>query len=286
MSLILKQINNHVVNAVPLDAVDVRPVKGCDICAEPFANMFLVAKKRSGKTSACFKLLKECTGKDTQLIVFCSTLYKDKNWIAIRKHFMRKGISFTGYTDIFEDGVNHLGDLLAELNAVAKVQEEDEGDEPEPIDHCDKLLEMLGVKTKQEPDEPKKKEKKDKCLAPDYIIVFDDLSHQLRNPIIESILKKNRHYMVKIIINSQWVNDLLPSQRKMMDLWMIFRGMSQDKLKEIWRDADISFSFELFWKIYKKSTKKPYSFLYIDTSDGSMRRNFDTQIILKQNEQE
>ena len=73
----LKQINNQYVKAIPLPEIDPRPVKGYDICQEFYANIFLCAKKKSGKTSALFKILKECATKKTIIIIFCSTVNKD-----------------------------------------------------------------------------------------------------------------------------------------------------------------------------------------------------------------
>ena len=77
----LKEINKQRVRAIPLPQEDKRPIKGFDICETLYANIFMVAKKNMGKTSAIFKIMKECTDKNTILYIFCSTIYKDKNWI-------------------------------------------------------------------------------------------------------------------------------------------------------------------------------------------------------------
>ena len=79
----LQQINKQKVKAIPIPDEDKRPIKGFDICEEVYANIFLCAKKNSGKTSAIFKIAKECATKKTVVIIFCSTAYKDKNWIEI-----------------------------------------------------------------------------------------------------------------------------------------------------------------------------------------------------------
>ena len=274
--LLFRQINSHVVNAVPLQDVDLRPVKGKDICAEAFANIFLVAKKRSGKTSVIFKLLKECSGKNTRIIVFCSTVYKDKNWIGIRSYFEKKGMDIECFTDIYDNGVNNIEAIIEELGTDTAEHEEEV-----PTDPADRLLMLLGNKSPKK----EKKQKKSQCLAPDCVMVFDDSRHQLRDPILQSLLKKNRHYRLKCIISSQWLNDMRPEQRKQIDLWMIFRGMPFKKLEEIAKDADVSMDVKQFWKIYRKATKKQYSFLYIDTSDGHMRQNFNNLIEFKESEE-
>ena len=104
MDLSLKQINKQHVKAIPIPNDDKRPIKGYDICEEVYANIFLCAKKKSGKTSALFHLVKNCAGRNTIIVVFCSTAYKDKNWIEIRKYFENKGMDIRVFTSIFEDG--------------------------------------------------------------------------------------------------------------------------------------------------------------------------------------
>src|SRR4051812_13380616 len=95
----LNQINNQRVRAIQIpSSLDKRPIKGYDICEEIYANIFLCAKKKSGKTSALFKIMKECAIKKTIIIVFCSTVYKDENWIEIRKYFEKKGNDLRVYT--------------------------------------------------------------------------------------------------------------------------------------------------------------------------------------------
>jgi len=74
----LKRINNKKVKAIPIPDEDKRPIKGFDICEEVYANIFLCARKKSGKTSAVFKIMKECSTKHTIIIIFCSTVHKDK----------------------------------------------------------------------------------------------------------------------------------------------------------------------------------------------------------------
>ena len=66
--LSLKQINNQSVKAIPIPDEDKRPIKGYDLCEEVYANIFLCARKKSGKTSALFKIMKECSVK--QLLLF------------------------------------------------------------------------------------------------------------------------------------------------------------------------------------------------------------------------
>jgi len=47
--------------------------------------------------------MKECV-KKTIIYIFCSTAYKDKNWIQIRRYFKNKGMEVHVFTSMFEDG--------------------------------------------------------------------------------------------------------------------------------------------------------------------------------------
>ncbi len=292
----LKQINNQKVKAIPIPDEDMRPIKGFDICEEVYANIFLCARKKSGKTSALFKIMKECSTKKTIFVVFCSTCYKDKNWIQIRKYFEKKGMDIRVYTSIYEDGIDQLSDLVEDLKKEAKDEEEHINEKKENnetldnVDRCDDILSRLEVmhsygtgKTSRPPEDEcdkKRKPKKSKYQAPEYMIIFDDLSSELKSKSLLSLLKFNRHFKSKLIISSQWLHDLLPESRKQIDLFLIFKGFPEDKIALIYKDCDSSVPFDIFYKIYKGSTIKPHSFMYIDTRSDEFRCNFDKKFII------
>ena len=117
------------------------------------------------------------------------------------------------------------------------------------------------------------------------MIIFDDLSSELKSRSLLSLLKFNRHFKAKLIISSQWLHDLLPESRKQIDLFLIFKGFPENKLALIYKDCDSSIPFDLFFKIYKKSTKRPHSFMYIDTRADEFRRDFDSKFIIPSTEE-
>jgi len=281
----IKQINNQRVVPISIpSSLDQRPIKGSDICGL-YDNIYLCARKNSGKTSCVFKILKDCAGKRTSIIIFCSTVHKDENWIEIRKYFEDKGIDITCFTSIYEDGEDQLENLINDIKQEAQEQEADKDKEPEPeICNTDKLLQRLtgfGAPIKPpDEDEKEKKPRKLKYRAPDYIIVFDDLSSELKSRSLLSLLKQNRHYKSKVIISSQWLHDLLPESRKQIDLFLIFKGFPIQKIQEIYKDCDSGIPFELFLKIYQKATKKPHSFMYINSRFDQFRRNFNEQFMI------
>ena len=126
--------------------------------------------------------------------------------------------------------------------------------------------------------------KSSKFQYPEYIIVFDDLSSELKSRSLLSLLKFNRHFKTEIILSSQWVHDLLPESRKQIDLFLVFKGFTAKKMKEIYNDCDTSLPFEIFYQIYQQAAKKPFSFLFIDSISDKFRINFDKEFVIQSND--
>jgi hypothetical protein len=287
----VKTINKQVIKPIPIEGQqDTRPILGADLFEEIYANIALIAKKKSGKTTTLHHILKRCAGKDTHVIFFCSTIHKDKSYVGIRKMLKERGISFDAYTSLKEDGVDVLDDIVKELEEEAKKREEEaeNGEEQEvkkETHTTDDLLQALQTKgidgyIEEEEKEETKKKKKSKYRMPELIIVLDDLSNQLRSPSLETLLKKNRHFFCKVIISTQYIHDLAPESLKQLDYWIIFRGQPIEKLEKIYKDADLNIDFSLFYNIYKDATKDKFGFLYIDTNNMNFRKNFNKVYIL------
>ena len=113
------------------------------------------------------------------------------------------------------------------------------------------------------------------------MIVFDDLSGELKSKSLLNLLKKNRHYKSKLIISSQWIHDLLPESRKQLDVFIVFKGFTKLKMMEIYKDCDSSILFDTFFNIYQQATEQPHSFLYIDSRSDTFRQNFNKQFIIE-----
>ena len=265
----LRQINNVKVGAIPIiGGGDSRPIKGEELFSEVYANIFICAKKNSGKTSTIYKIIKSCSVKGvTKVYAFVSTIHKDNNWIAIKELCKNKGFEFHGYTSL-KDGEDVLESLITSLQE--EPVEEIDKDEP-------KQKNVLLVS--DDDDEVETKRPRSKYRASEYIFVFDDLSTELKSKSLVALTKKNRHYKSKCIISSQYLNDILPEMRLQMDYWLVFAGQNDAKLEEIYRNADLSITFEQFKRIYAIATDERYSFLYI-SRDGEFRKNFSHKIEL------
>lgn len=275
MSYTLERVNNQVVRAIPqTGGGETRPILGADLFPEPYANIFLCAKKKSGKTSTVYHILKNCVGKNTKIYIFCSTVFKDKSYRTIIDYFTKKNIEVNFYTSLYEDGEDVLQNLIVGMENEAEEEEDSESDDDDSGRGLPRhIASYLFPKKKKKP-----KPKKPKYLAPEYIFIFDDLSTELKSKTLVQLLKKNRHFLCKIIISSQYYHDLDPQSRKQLDYFIIFKGQPEAKLELIHKDADIPIEFDEFMKIYNIATAEPYSFLYINTRDDEFRKNFSQRI--------
>lgn len=274
----ITKINREVVKPIKHTVIRKELVKGNKLFDEPFSNIFLCAKKKSGKTNTIFKILKECMGRDTNLIVFSSTVNKDSNWIHIVKHFKKKGNNIVTFTSIKEGKDNVLQDLI---NTFDDPDKNDDSDTEDNLEKPKLLIKCGNIRFagREFVDEDNNEYKtKSKTISPDHILVFDDLSNELRNPILNHLLKTNRHYKMKIILSSQYVHDIAPEAWRQIDYVILFGGHSRSKLEQLHKRLDMSTPFELFHKMYKSATEKKFNFLYVDTINEIFRINFNKQI--------
>lgn len=270
----IKKINDAIVRPTRFIAgqgfIDHRPIKGVELFSELYANIDIIAKKKSGKSVVVGKIIRSCATPETTVMVFCSTLDKDKEHLAIKKYCESKNIHYVGYSSLKDEDIDVLDVLIKKLQFDAKKEQEPESDEEEQKGKGIVLFDSS--ESEEEDDEHKKR--KNKFIAPEFIIILDDLSNELKSKTLVKLLKMNRHYKMKVIVSSQYANDLLPESIKQMDYCLLFRGEPEAKLEKLHKDLDLAITIEMFKKIYYNATEKPYSFLYIDVRNELYRRNF------------
>ena len=278
----LKKINDEVVKPVQVGSgIDPSKIKAPDLFDELYCNIFICAKKKSGKTQVIFKILKNKVGKNTRVFFFVSTLYKDPLYIMMREYLDKKGIQWEGFTALNEEKV----DVLKEVLDQNLQPPEEEDNEVEEIKESKNSLSCLSINddiNEIKKNKKKKKSKKDKLLAPEIIFIFDDLSRQLRSPSVVSLLKMNRHMKSMVLLSSQYPNDLQPESIQQCDYILLFKGHPQEKLKKLWTDADLSIDEKRFLDLYHHATAEKYSFLYVDTRNESFRKGFNKEYKIDQ----
>lgn len=272
----LTKVNNKKVTAIKLPEDDDRKYKGHELFPEPHANIFIVGKKRSGKTSSINKILEECVGKRTRVVIFCSTVFKDKNWLQIMKRLKERDISVTPFTSIYTRGQDgrKVNRVKIIMDALTKESEEKYKD-------SQNVGKMQGKGIREddpEEEDDNEPDKGQKLKNLDWFFVFDDLSNELRDPVIEEFIKKNRHFNSKMIYSSQAYIDLNPSERTNMEYFLLYPKIPADKLATIHQDSGTSLDLEDFYRMYYTATDEPYNFLYVDRSaDEKIRKNFDEE---------
>lgn len=277
----IKVINKQKVNRIPNYGgaeEDKRPIAGYDVCPELYANIFICSRKNSGKTTIIHHILKNCATKDTTVIIFSSTAYKDKSMIGIRRYLKNKKIPCLTYNSIMDDDVNRLEVLFDELKEQAK--EEDEIDNSESESEEENVPKAMFKEDSEDSDDEKPR-RKSKYQAPEHIIVLDDLSDELKMPIIVKLLKENRHLLrCKFLISSQYVKDILPSQMKNVDEWILMKGLSEEQIEHIYKHCQASVDFPTFMRYYLAATSKnKFDFFCFLPNLNDYRQNFNHKII-------
>lgn len=269
------KINDEIVKPVDLPVITPNKLKGYDLFTILYSLIFLIAKKGSGKTVTLFHILKKCINKDTKVIIFSSTFHRDAVWREIEKWLKEKKIQYLPYTSILDNnGMNHV-ELLTEFFKHEYPEEDNQKqDHIQMNNNTPKKVYMFdGVKvTEVNTVEKKKKPSK---IAPDYFIIFDDVSKQLSNPFVTALLKTHRHFNTKIVACSQYYNDMEKDARDQLDYLLLFPGISNDKIENIYDQHPLSIELPIFEALYKNATDKKYNFLYVDAREAQFRKNFN-----------
>jgi len=273
----VKRINKEDVKPVKfIDVIeDKRPVRGATIFPEIYANIFFCARKKSGKTSAIYHTIENCATIETRVIAFCSTIHRDPSWRSIKKLCEDMKVKFYEYSSIKDPETKT--DIL---DAIVKDLEQTTGDE-KPFEEEKKPIDLIMTNFRFQNGAGKKpKPKKPKEKAPRIIFIFDDLSGELISPSVTQLLKKNRHFKSKVLISSQYWNDIALQARKQVDYVLLYGGLAKSipKMRDIFKDLDLSIEFETFMQLYSFATKEKHHFLYIDVVNSEFRKDFNYEL--------
>ncbi len=275
---------------------DTDKVLGRNLFPEPYSNIYIAGRKKSGKTQVLYNILERCANKSTKVMLFSATVNKDATYKEIIKMLDRKKIDHLEYEHfISEEGEDLLAGFIAQAKEDAAAEEEEVvlptsrkyvaiedariifGNELPRKEIEKKKAE--DIKKEQEAAEKraakKKKGKGKKLLAPEYILCFDDLGDDLRKKAVSQLLIKNRHFKCKVIILSQWISYLAPAAIRQLDYVMLFGGFAGEKLEDLHTKLDLSDTFEEFEAKYKEATREKYHFLYIDITNNEYRNDFN-----------
>lgn len=271
-------MNTEIINKVKIKPLvnniteEITDVRGKALFKNNLSNIFICARKRSGKSSLIGNILKKMADKRTTVIIFSSTANIDPCWINIKDMLEKKNIPVISYTHFIDDetGNNLLNDFLKDLETEEK--------EEEPEEKKPNIMTGDGTYLKFEPEKEKEKVRKPyvpKKSVPKYIMCFDDLSSDLRHISVIKNLKSNRHRGIMNILSSQYFLDLNTGAMSNLDYMIVFKGQDEDKLEKIHKRLDLGIDFDTFKRYYEYAVKDPYCFLYIDIRNDEYRKNFN-----------
>ena len=258
------KINNIKVKAILQEKEeDISKWRGSKIFNVRYPNIFLLAKKNSGKTCTIFTILKQTLTKNTEVIIFSSTVHKDKNMIHIVKYLKKKKIPVLTFTSLYEDGKNKLQEFYESLENNSSESDSSNISEEEDIAKINKYI-MVDSDSEDE-DVKKKKE-------PVYIVIFDDLSSELKEKAVPYFMKRNRHFKALCILSSQYLFDLAKDGRNQIDYILMFPALPLEKVESIQKELDLNIPKKKFYEMYEKATLEKYNFLFVDVRNGEYRK--------------
>lgn len=285
-----KKLNNEVVRPCVVVETDVKKIKGGALFPITFPNIFVCAKKGSGKTSVIFHALKKCVSNPTEVFIFSNTHDVDPTWEKIKEWLTEKGNTF--YT--FKSIKNGREDTLQQIMETWREKNDDEGEMPPeaslpaptiPIFFSEaeerRWREKQSVKEEKKKERLEKKKKGKGKVYPKRLVILDDISSELKSPSLDTLLKQNRHFKAMTIVSSQYYKDLKPSARGQFQFFLIFKGIKEDTLETIFKDSGINIEYDDFIRMYQAATDKKYSFFYIDVKNMKFRENFNKELTIK-----
>ena len=263
----IKKINKEIVKAIPKLQVDSKKIRGYSMFPEIYSNIFLLARKKSGKTVLLYNILKKCIGKKTRVIIFSGTAYKDHNMIHIRKYLKKKKIEHEVHQSIMNGKTNILKKIIDDLQIQSEIDDQSSDSEQE-----EKAQSYINIG--EEYEEKVVKERKEKLLSPEVVFVFDDQGKGLRNQTLSTLITRNRHFLCKTIICSQYLHQLQPESIANLDYVVMFGQTPVEKLVRLHELLEVPVTYDHFYNMYMQATEKKYNFLWM-SSDGEFRKNFN-----------
>lgn len=295
-----KQINNIVVEPIPNVNRDAKPDN--DLFSVNNPNIYLLAKKQTGKTTVIYNILKEIADPQTMVIFFVSTFYSDKSYAEIAEYLKNKDVPYFIQTSFLSesDNNNNLDELenlmkyITKSNANHKKWEELDPHFIPMVEDDEEMADVLNERTiikngkkiivsESFDIENTKLKKKEKEKPQKYIIVIDDMGTKLKGSSLKAFLKANDHMKATIIVSTQNKNDLPPECISQMQVVLAFTKIPEPKLKKLYEDLGLSIDYNTFKKLYadatalddSKEVKKSKNFLYIDVDKNLFRKNFN-----------
>lgn len=273
------------------------PALGWELFPDLKSSIYISASTKSGKSTNIAHIIKHCAGKQTKIYFFCSTIDLDPTYKLLFEWLDKKGIEYEKFHHYIDDsGVNIVEGIIEGLSKPAEEEEPEVKTKPAAFYKMvngqiqktglnGQPIEEVEVQTDKKPDNTPKpyieKIGKIKYEVPRYMFVFDDLGDELRKKSVYQLLMKQRQYIAKTILSSQYINNLTPQSINQLDYCLIYGGHNLEQVKELHKKLDLSLSLQEFIEAYEYATKEKYNFLWIDRRNMILKKNYDEIIYEK-----
>lgn len=277
------------------------PVLGSELFPDLNSSIYISASTKSGKTTNIAHIILNCAGKKTKLYFFCSTKDLDQTYKLLFEELDKRGIEHEEFHHfIDEQGTNIIEGIIEGLSNPGAEEEKSATPLQLPTPSFYKMvngsIQKVGVDGQpmeaNEPDTksdvadstPKPYIEKihgKKYETPRYMFIFDDLGDELRKKSVYQLLMKQRQYIAKTILSSQYINNLTPQSINQLDYCLIYGGHNLEQVKELHKKLDLSLSLPEFIELYEYATKEKYNFLWIDRRNMILKKNYDEVIYEK-----
>jgi hypothetical protein len=260
--------------------------KGMDVFNKKYFCALLLAQARSGKSTLIYNILDKLMTKKMVLYIFSFTFNSDKHWEWMQNNFLKKfnykyfstlgGKRGGPFQDLITKISNDYEQYKTDLKTYKKLKEN-----PKLIKPKRKIVNLWDQQAyydisihKQQLIKPKE--------PPEYFIIIDDLSHELKLPIVSSMCKMFKHWKIKSLISCHYIHDMLPGNIQQVQYIFMFKGQPIEKLKILWDKLGVAqyMLYEDFEKTYFNNTSIDHSFLLIDRNNGEIRNSL-TNVIIK-----
>lgn len=268
--------------------------KGWQMFPDLKSSIYISAPTKSGKTTNIAHIVLNCAGDNTIIYFFCSTKDLDQTYKLLFEELDARGIQYYAYHHFIDDQGNNIIDGI--IDGLSKGDESEDQDETKNDQGSHVFYSMVNgqiiktgldgkpiidqqkTKTKQKSHAPqpfKEKIKGKIYEVPRYMFIFDDLGDELRKKTIYQLLMKQRQYIAKTIISSQYINNLTPQSINQLDYCLIYGGHNLEQVSLLHKKLDLSMGLPEFLELYEYATKEKYSFLWIDRRNMILKKNYE-----------
>lgn len=298
MSLKLKKVNNIKITPLINQKFNEKTVHGFRWFANPYGNIALIARTKSGKTNCIYRCLENTLKPKTNVMIFCPSINTDQTYKKMKGMLKKKKCNVKCFENFQEKGINHLNILVNELST--KEEKKEQKNESRDIQIPLTMDEIMftnhpsvlgmGEVTEQRmiPNgermvvAPKKAKKKKGKLAPEWVVIIDDLSSLCRDPSITRLLCRSRHLKMRIFISLHSITDLQPAAFGQLANIMLFQNINEERIEQVADKCGLTFRQDtkkrrFLCELYDIATATPYSFLNCDTQNMTFRKNFDEE---------